>query len=312
MTQMFYKLLILVCFFGPAADAQIRDRWCMVDDIPLATPSAPVRFNQLDFESSATYSEARVNVFNPDRRRIAHYLILIEMFDRDGKYLLTVPLFDIVRKTLESPFAVTFTRWLYGHQNSTETLGPQSEATLDGTTPQVMFVCPTSARVSQVDLMYSTGDAFHYSSPDLNLDPIIAWAPLSDRKLSRWAPFFATGTIVIDSDGHGRLADFTHASTELLQLMQQQLDRWLFSKPLLNGKLAQAELTLMLCLEDVREGGGPQPLPDEYLDQMPLLKARGVFAPIVIVHAYRTHDQAKNWVVTAGYNYVDRMDKSQR
>ncbi len=307
--------ITLLCCFSACLCAQDSGYWCNRVNVHVEPSALPIRIHDLIFASNRSdplqsESWAGMNVVNEEAKAVRHYLILVEFFDKEGKYLLTIPFFTEDDKTGETPFPITFKRWLYGHSNSAVSpLNPSSEEVLFGDSPTLAFACPAVARIALASLQYVDGSSFSYASPTLTLDPTIAWAPISGLSLSRWLPTFATIRLAVDANGNAKLVDIEPAS--LFPVLEKQIPSWKLSPPLVNGKASSAELTLFLYIEDVGSDRIFTPAPPEFSSRMSLLKEGGA-QTLIAAHAYRATPAAKRWIVIAGGHWVENLDERRR
>ncbi len=304
--------LTLLCCSSAGLWAQNSGYWCDRVTVRVEPSELPIRIEHLSFASQMIESFVGLSVINTDRRAIRDYLILIELFDKEGKYLLTIPFFTENTETGETPFPITFKRWLYGHSNSiVSPLEPSSEKVIFGDSPVVAFSCPVSARIALADFRYEDGTVVSYSPHKLTLDPIIAWAPLADLSLSEQLPTFAIARLAVDANGNASLADLDPKSAELFGVLSNQIAGWITSPPLVNGERISTSLTSLMYIEDVGRNGTMTPVPPEFRQQMARLKEAGVPA-LIAIHAYRATPRAKRWIVIAGSQWVETLDQRQR
>ena len=310
MTKRLFCLLIFISVAANALHARESDYWCDGRRLALEGGKLPLQISALTFTSSSNMSSAEINVFSSEKS-VDYYLILIDFIDDDGGHLLTIPFYNL-NSQLASPFKVPFARWLYGHSNSTPRVKTNIAQTLDGESSTVALVCPAKARISMVLLQFADGTNFTYSRPDLELDTIVAWAPLNDGALAQWTPLFAVATVSVSEDGHAALKSLDNSSPELRSFIERQVTGWLFSPPLSNGRVLARDLTFLLCFEDVGAFGVGTPPPPGLARQMHALQARGTPRSVIVLHAYRANPMSKTWMVRAGSHYVETLADNQR
>jgi len=305
--------ITLLCCAPACLCAQDSQQWCDKVNVRVEPSQLPVRIHELRFESLGVQSSAALRLDNQERKAIRDYLILIEFFDKETNYLLTIPFFTESAATGETPFPITFNRWLYRHSNSTVSpLEPSTEKVLFGDSPTVALACPAAARIVWAGFRYVDGTSVSYGSNKFTLDPIIAWAPISSPSLSQLLPIVVRAKLAVDGKGNATLIDLDSKSKDLFDILSQQIAGWMFSPPLANGETSSADVTLLLCIEDVGHDGplsvGPPP---EFPQQVSLLRISGVRA-LIAVHAFRATPRAKRWIVMAGWHWVEKLDERQR
>jgi hypothetical protein len=306
-----WKIALLACY-SACLWAQNSGYWCDRVSVRVEPSELPVRIEHLSFASQGIESYAGLTVVNTEKKGVRDYLILIELFNKEGKYLLTMPFFTESAETGETPFPIAFNRWLYGHSHSiVSPLEPLAEEVIFGDSPVVTFSCPASARITLADFRYVDGTVASYAPHKLTLDPIIAWAPISTPSLSQWLPTFLRAKLAVDSNGNASLTDLDPKSPELFGVLSKEVAGWIVSPPLVNGERSSADLTSLIYIEDVGRNGTMTPVPPEFPQQMSLLKNAGVPA-LIAIHAYRATPRAKRWIVVAGSHWVETLDERQR
>src|SRR5262249_9406951 len=142
--------------------------WCNQEDVRLQAADLPLTFSHLNFNSQENFSIASIEVKRTTAERIRNYLILVEFFDQNGKFLVAAPFYNVLQRSGEIPFTVTFKRWLYARNSAFNGGDRDSSDTkiLVAHIPEVFFACPVSARIAMVQLSYQDERTFSFSAPD--------------------------------------------------------------------------------------------------------------------------------------------------
>src|SRR5262249_11325665 len=124
------------------AEAQDRllSNGCSVE-VPVQQPSdAPLSLQNLHFFTGGA-SYGMVNIFSRSQKAVAHYLIVLEMFAKDGEYLMSIPIFTSDANG-EIPFDVSFKSWLEENGSYGEPLPPEGTADVPLHSQFTLLACP--------------------------------------------------------------------------------------------------------------------------------------------------------------------------
>lgn len=245
--------------------------------LPVQVPSEiPLEFPWLSFDSWIQGSDGGVTVWNKSHKRIQYYVAIMEFFDVDGKYVISVPIYNIDDKSHTIPLDLSFKPWLLANWPGSymAPIDPRSESRKVFHTILSTLTCPTSARISMVQLRYDDDTEFKYISPTLNLPS----APTSRLDIGdikgaeRWVPVTVSGTLQVDSEGRVRILDLDFAAAGFKKWLEKEFSHWSFTPPWLNGRPTTNNLPFLFILGDTTD----------MAVQIQVMKRRGVRGPIFI------------------------------
>ena len=245
----------------------------------------------LAFEDLAFYADGAAYGFtyftNKSAKDIEFYLIVLELLDRDGKYLMSVPIFNVGEKE-GSPFEVPFTSWL-------ESLANVYGAPIPvGTRSQRPFfvqlatlTCPSSARVSMIQLQYTDKTRFKYAAPSVNIPPVLLRAGLRRaNEIDSWRGLAITRLLTIDSLGKVSAESTDSAPPALQRWLRQEIANWKFAAALTDAQAVATRLPFVLIIDNdsaaVRN------------TQLDLMRERGMSEPVIVLGILRS-PLTENW-----------------
>lgn len=275
---MFITLLaVLLSVASPSPAQENQTGYLCYGSLPIQAPSEiPLEFRWLSFDSWIQGSSGGVTVLNKSDKGIQYYVAIIEFSDGDGKYLLSVPVYNVDKKDQSIPLNVAFKPWLLANWPGSymAPIGRQSES--DKTFHSVLstLTCPKSAHVSMVQLRYDDGTEFKYISPTLNLSTApTSRLDISDSKgAERWLPLTVSGTLQVDSEGHVRILDLDFAAAGFKKWLEREFSHWSFTPAWTNGAPASTVLPFLFILGDTTNAAV----------QVDVLKRKGIAGPILI------------------------------
>src|SRR5215470_9172844 len=106
------SLIWVLLFLNAAGAAQdlCASCRCPVELSVQQPPNAPVGLGNFRFFAGGA-SYGMVNIVSRSEKAVAYYLIVLELFDENGEYLVSAPLFNSDVKGA-IPFDVSFKSWL--------------------------------------------------------------------------------------------------------------------------------------------------------------------------------------------------------
>jgi hypothetical protein len=253
----------------------------------------PVDFRNLNFYGSVDSSIGHVELVNNSAQTIRYYLVVFELFDSAGKYILSVPVFNTA-KNQKVPFTVGFEPWVLVNWpgNYFEPIRPKASARKAFFIPLTALTCPATARISMIQLRYEDGTEFRWSSPPVLTSSILIEAAMVDAEgYGRWMPLTTSGTIRVDSAGRGHLKTSSDQGGEFEHWLEQEISAWKFFPSSVDGRLIPGEIPFLLIFGDTSESR----------IQLDLLKQKGWHGAILVLAAIPPGSSfGDTWALSAG------------
>jgi hypothetical protein len=244
--------------------------------LPIVAPAdVPLDFEQVFFESGFEGSSGGVALVNKSDKGIRYYLIVMEFLDAEGKYLASAPAYNVTDEDQGIPFDVPFKVWLKRNWEGGNLAPiPAKSASSKGFEIALsMLTCPTSVRVSMIQLRYDDDTTFKYVSESLNMSPTPAQAmELSDTEGGlRWSPAVVTGILQIDAKGRARILQVDSADV-FRKWLQKEFNTWRFIPAWVEGKPATTRLPFVFFLGDATHPWV----------QVDVMKRKGIRGPFLV------------------------------
>lgn len=239
-------------------------------------PNIPLDFQGVSFDSTLAGSDGAVTVINKGDKGIQYYVAILEFADEKGNYLISAPIYNVVRNDQTIPLDVPFKPWLLrnwpggrmapipARSSSVETFGNVF----------VMLTCPASVHVAMVHVRYDDNTEFKYFSPRLRVSPTPS-QPMEITDLEtarRWSPIAVSGTIQIDARGHARIIELDASSGEFSRWLKKEFGKWKFTPQWTEGRPISVRLPFAFFLGDVTQSSA---LVDS-------VKRKGVQGPMLV------------------------------
>ncbi len=275
MSRTILPVIMLFLALLPAA-AQEESEYICHDWLQVERPAdSPLDFQALSFDSTLAGSGGAVTLVSRTDKAIAYYVVIMEFLDSRGKYLFSVPVFNVDDENhQEIPLSVPFKLWLRGNWpgGHMAPISAKSKSRETYGTVLTMLTCPVSVRVSLVQVRYGDGTEFKYSSPSLNISTIPVFGKIEEADYKRWSPLTVSGTLEVDSDGDVQILDLDVPGDMLKGWLRTQFSLWHFTIPWVDGKPSSAKLAFLVMIGDASKGR----------TQMEAMKKKGIRGPILL------------------------------
>ncbi len=257
MPRLAFLMTLLLCTVSllRAQDQQDEPLYLCYGTLPVVAPAdAPLDFQQVFFESGFAGSSGGVAFINKSAKGIRYYVIVMEFMDGEGKYLVSAPVFNVTDEDQSIPFDVPFKPWLKRNWAGGPHMSPipaKSASDKSFVIALSVLTCPTSARVSMIQLRYDDETEFRYLSPTISISTTPAQPmEISDTEGSlRWSPTVVTGLLQIDVKGRARILELDGADV-FRKWLQKELNGWRFIPAWIEGKPAMTHLPFVFFFGD--------------------------------------------------------------
>jgi hypothetical protein len=238
---------------------------------------APLGFGDLVFFASVDSSAGHIDLINSGTKGIQYYLVILDLFDSQDKYVLSLPVFNVDRDQ-NIPFDVDFKPWVLANWPG----GHFEDIPARTTAQKVFFVplatlsCPSKARVSMIRLRFQDKSEYNFAAPTVRTMPALTRAFLNEpTAYERWMPRVAWGTIQVDPAGHGSLQAEDSQDSDFEAWLRDQISGWVFSPSSIDGRLTTGEIPFILIIGNPRIAKA----------QLENLKTIGRIGPVLVLAA---------------------------
>jgi hypothetical protein len=260
-------------------------------------PTSPIDFSNFTFFGSVENSAGRVELLNKDSQAIRYYLVIFDLLDSAGKYILSVPVFN-VDDDQNVPFNVAFKPWVLANWPGGyfDPIGPKAKAKKTFQIPFTVLTCPTAVRISMVQLRYKDGSEFRASISTVRTPSIVTEATVVDAEgYRRWTAVTTLGIIRVDSMGRGHAEAPNGQSAEFSPWFEREISAWKFFPSSVDGATTAGEIPFLLVVGDLRNVKG----------QLDLIKEKGQLGAILVLQAIPPGSSFGNaWALSAGGQVV--------
>lgn len=299
-------LIVLVMVISTRSLAE--QPWCKYRDVSFKEQTlVPIEISQLivasiqkaavgnnpAFASAIENSVGQATVVNESSRKIVSYLLVVEFVMDDGKKV-SMPLFNLDTKS-GSTLQEEFSSWVRAHGKRLGPVLPHGTPTdLTFSSPVMLASCPKTAALSAVSVQYDDGELLERISHSVYLQPVILSAPLRETEaMDRWGSETATGTIDVESDGHGEAVEVSSQSLEVVQFVQRAVRAWIFHPAMSDGSPTKGQIRFILSIGE---------LPSDWAKQRSIALSRSSDGMLVAIHIVPPLPMPRTtkWVVEIG------------
>lgn len=245
------SLCLIMLFVVPFGFAQRGRSFCSSQRLEMDFPKElPIALSALEYTATADESGAHLQFQNGGNAAISQLFLMIEFFGRDQKRVSTL-VFGASMKGGVYPVPVT-TNIAIGRA-----LSPGSSMALTGVSQLTSNACPTTARLSRLDITYVSGAPAHYSAPSWEADPSFKHIdPLKIATDTASKPTEFVFDLGIDKSGKVTTVKVRGVAETFASAISGQIAGWSFNPAIKDGARTESQLTLLVRIHttfDIRD-----------------------------------------------------------
>lgn len=288
-------LLVTALLMVQQGKAQEDKAYLCSGTVPIDSVSdtAPFSLKDLVFFGLVDSSAGHVELVNNSTKTIEHYLVIIDLFDSAGEYILSIPIFN-VDKGQKIPFDVNLEPWIMANWPGGyfEGIDPKASARKTFFAPFTVLTCPARARISMIRLRYQNNTEYEFSAVPVRTMPILTEASFKDpASFQKWMPLAVSGTIQVDSTGKAHVATIDFQEPEFKTWLQGQISDWRFFPASLDGKSRSGEISFLFMIGDTKDAKG----------HLNMIREKGMSRTVLVVAAIPpTSSFSRTWVLVVG------------